>query len=530
MSEFLADNLRALRARIGHDPVLGPAEAPIVERPEDLSEAARRLDDAVGAAVPSTVFLIGCGLGAMIDAIAHQYPSADVIVLEPDPATASRLLERRDWTQAFRTGRLALFVGPDYQGASGHWRPSRILAGEQLVIVDPALADRLPEETRKAEHVVARVIEEGRANAEARRVHAGRYLLHTLANASAVAREGDVASLAGAFRGRPAMIVGAGPSLDGRLEELRSAADRCVIIAAAAAARPLSAAGICPQFIVAVDPTELHATHLFGLQTRASWLVGEGSLHPTAFATFDRRSFVFNVSEHHPWPWLGLLGIARGRLATWGSAATSALDLAITMGCAPVLLAGLDFAFTGGKPYCRGTTFEPQWAVRMGEGFTFDQICQQIVNRWPLTLEPDVDGRMERTAPHLVSFRNWMRQQIESAAETRFMHVTPGGILHHRFIEHCTVDEALGASPALDLKEADALIRVRHRATPSQSERLYLGIDAIVEGEASGEHARRLDEWSAFAGGTVRKDLLLTALRSHEYHAWVRGRRTPDLS
>ena len=58
------------------------------------------------------------------------------------------------------------------------------------ILVDPALAQERPEDARRTESMVERLVEEGRANAEARRAQAGRYLLQTLANASAIAREG----------------------------------------------------------------------------------------------------------------------------------------------------------------------------------------------------------------------------------------------------------------------------------------------------------------------------------------------------
>jgi hypothetical protein len=392
------------------------------------------------------------------------------------------------------------------------------------ILVDPALAQERPEDARRTESMVERLVEEGRANAEARRAQAGRYLLQTLANASAIAREGDAAALTHAVAGLPAVIVGAGPSLDGRLPELAAIADRAVIIACAAAARPLAAAQIAPHVIVSVDPTEASAMHLLGLPSRSSWLVGEGSLHPSAFTAFDRRVFTFNLSDHHPWPWLRSVGLKRGRIQTWGSSATSALDLALKMGCSPILFAGLDFAFTGGRPYCRGTTFEPLWAVQMGAGQTLDEICRASINRWPAVLEPDAEGHQQRTAPHLVSFRNWMRQQIEAASHIRFMHVTPGGILHHRFIEHCTAEEAIGHAPRLERQDLEAQLRALHR-NEAESERLFDAIERLLDEAAAPPPSSPIAAWSAFAGRVLRPDMLHAALRSHEYNAWCRGRR-----
>lgn len=524
--DCLAANLSALRQRSGRDWHLGtpllPAAARACEAPAD---AEARLAASLHGQVPAAVFVIGSGGGAILDAIEAVNPAAEVVLIEPDPGWAEQLLSARDWSGWILTGRLTLLVGPDFAGASGAWRPEQ-LPRRLPVLILPALARLLPDDTHTAERLVQQLIEDARANAEARRTHATRYLLHTLANAPRIAREGDVASLFGAFAKVPAVIVGAGPSLDGRLPELAAVADRVLIVACAAAARPLLLSGIAPHFIVAVDPSETNGAHLVGLPGgRRPWLVAEGSLFPTALAAFEGRTFFFNVSDHHPWPWLASLGVSRGRLAAWGSGASSALDFALRLGCGPILFAGMDFAFTGGRPYCRGTTFESQWALALSSGQSFDSLCHQAINRWPAAFEHDAEGHLVRTAAHLVSFRNWIRQRIEASPRVRFKQVTPGGILHHPCIEQTSFEDGLAEFGSLQARHIDAQIRHHHRQSPSLTGRLLTGIDRLLEG-ALGEDDPR-PRWLEFAGRSVRAELFAAALRSHEYEAWVEARQSP---
>ena len=108
-----------------------------------------------------------------------------------------------------------------------------------------------------AEAVARRMVDEARANAEARRAHAGRYLLHTLAKcATHRARRRRRRASVVAFRNMPAVIVGAGPSLDDALNGLNAIRDRALIMGCDTAARPLLASGVSPHFIVALDPSE----------------------------------------------------------------------------------------------------------------------------------------------------------------------------------------------------------------------------------------------------------------------------------
>lgn len=471
--------------------------------------------------VPPTVFLVGCNAGTL-DMLALRRPDVTAIVLEPDPDVARRFLDSRDWSAWTAARRLTLLVGPEYTGAIGAWRPASVPRDEPPIVIDARLAGRA-DAIRPALSIAGRLIADARANAAARDAHAARYLLHTLSNTTRMAREGDAASLDAAFAGTPAIIVGAGPSLDGRLATIAEASQRALVIACDTAARPLMAAGVQPHLIVAVDPAESNAMHLAALHGPArSWLVAEGSLHPTAFAAFDRRTFFFNVSDHEPWPWLHAQGLGRGRLAAWGSVATSALDLALRMGCSPVLLAGLDFAFTGGRAYCRGTTFEAQWATWMGAGQSLEAITAMLLDRWPAAHETDARGHLVRTAPHLVSFRDWMRERIASATATRFVHVTDGGILHGPTIERTSVADALASHAALEQPAVQATLRALHRRRPDTTDALFAAIDELAAGVSAGRDPRA--QWAAFAGRPLAPQTLLAALESHEFSAWRRGR------
>ena len=208
----LASNLSALGHRAGRDCHLGAPILPSsIWSDETEAAAAARWREAMGHRVPSVVFLIGSGGGAMLDALERMNPAAEIILVEPDPGAAERLLSRRDWTGWILTGRLTLLVGPDFAGASGAWRPES-LPQSLPVLVLPELAERLPAEALDAERLVHRLIDEARANAEARRAHAGRYLLHTLANAPRIAREGNVSALGNAALNQPARAALAGPA------------------------------------------------------------------------------------------------------------------------------------------------------------------------------------------------------------------------------------------------------------------------------------------------------------------------------
>jgi hypothetical protein len=482
----------------------------------------------IGAALPGpakTVTLIGAGFGHALDVLERQSPGAQVLVLEPDPAAAAALLARRDWTAWLATGRLAVLSGPDYTGAAQAARLFRDLHTAPI-LVHPHLARHHPDEVLRARQALTRLTFEARANDGARRTSAGRYLLHTLTNLPRLARESDVRALAGLGARQPAIVAAAGPSLDRNLPDILPVRDRAIVIACDTAARPLALGGVDPDLIVATDSSRVNAGHLAALPAGRGWLVAEGSVHASAFPTFDRRTFVFRVSGHQPWPWLASLGLDRGTLDTWGSVATSALSLALAMECDPIVLVGADFAFTGGRPYCRGTSFEPQWARWNAAGGTPESIWRALVDRWPPVVAPDIAGQPARTAAHLVAFRDWIVERAATCGDRRVVNATGAGLLHGSAIEQGSLGSVLGrAATALPL-DLDALhrrLRTAHASACGDLRRVLKGVDEILAAPA---HPQR-NAWAAFTEGIVPGGAVDVALRSPEHTAWSLALASP---
>src|SRR5262245_20645579 len=184
------------------------------------------------------VIVVGPALAELLDDERRVGHLKKILLVEPDPGLATLFLSRRDWRRWFATGRLRLLTGPDFRGAT---TIARFLDGlrDIPIVTDAERAVCQPEVMTAAAAVAARVAQNAAANGNARRRFAGPYLLHTLGNIGAIAREGDAHSLDGAFAGTPGVVVGAGPSLDENVTTLTDLQDRAVIVAADTALRPL---------------------------------------------------------------------------------------------------------------------------------------------------------------------------------------------------------------------------------------------------------------------------------------------------
>lgn len=472
-------------------------------------DAARMADAVCRTGAPPFLIVIGAGFGHVIEALADRCPGIRMLVLEPAPCTLPGLLDRRDWRSLIDAGRLVILPGPDYAGADARQFLDD-LAGSPPVFVHPYVRRAFPKDTAAARQIVRQLIFAARANLDARSRLAGRYLLNTLRNLPAIAAESDVTALSDAMRGVPAIVVAAGPSLDADIHDIIAVNGRAVIIAVDTALRPLLRANLAPHFVVTVDPSEINGRHLRHLpDVSRTWLVAEGSADRRVFEQFAGRAFVFQVSDHHPWPWLREFGIGRGVLKAWGSVTVSAADLAVRLGCNPIVFTGADLAYPGSRTYCRGTTFESEWGRRVALGRDLPDVwCASIDTRSPVDAA-DLNGRPVQTTPTLLAFRDAILGQVRASSDRDFVNGTRSGTLWGSGIRQARVTSVLGQAPELgDAVVREAIADAWQRGTCAASQETLRAARA----EVGGGNERLIQAWLEFSSGGVTAAEILDAV------------------
>lgn len=449
-----------------------------------------------GKTVPPLLVVIGLGEGHLLDALASRAPRTRVLALEPDPATAQAFLRRRDLETWRSSGRLTYLVGPAYTGANDAWRlvPS---GGDQFALLThPGLNGG--EAVATAARLVSRIVFGARANEEARRRFAPRYLRNVLRNVPAMLDGRDVRALASAYAGVPAVITAAGPSLDSSLDELRTASTGALLIATDTTLRPLLSAGIVPHLAVGADPGEANARHFLDLPAfTGTWLVAESALDPIAAVPFHGRTLWFRLANHHPWPWLREGGLDVGHVEMWGSVLTAAFGVACLAGCDPIVIAGADLAFTDGRPYCRGTTYEFDWAHAVAGGVPLDDVWRAQMARSKQVQMQDLRGRDTVTTPALLSFRDWLLSRA-SRSGRRIINATGAGILVGEGVEQMPLARTSRAGAVRPVEDA---VRTFPHPVRDIRESLAAHLGAARKALAGGApFGPPGDAWQAFSG------------------------------
>ncbi len=209
-----------------------------------------------------------------------------------------------------------------------------------------------------------------------------KYLLQNLA---AYAGRRVPPGWAGALRGVPAFVCGAGPSLDVSAGQLAAVAGRGVVFAADSALRALARRGVPADFAVSIDVAKVPDKCLPVEMPPARVVLAPTS--PPAWADalpLDRQYFL--SSTQITIDWLASLGLARTAIPITENCGSTALELARHLGCAPIYLFGLDLATDAANPSRRHHA-EADATLYANSGYN------------PAQSQPSVPGNYAATVP-----------------------------------------------------------------------------------------------------------------------------------
>ncbi len=201
-----------------------------------------------------------------------------------------------------------------------------------------------------------------------------------------------VASLFGRFRGYPAVIVSAGPSLRKNAALLPEIRDRALIVCVDTAVKVLDRMGISPHIILTLDAQKHSLKHFLGLRNRAPLLVADMVSYPPITRDYAGPCMMSTTSKYFPGPggalykestpfmdWIERFIGPVGDIQSGGSVATSAFDMLLNFGCEPIILLGQDLAYTGREIHCTGTHHNDGWLPRIDRFENLETINQKVI-------------------------------------------------------------------------------------------------------------------------------------------------------
>lgn len=238
----------------------------------------------------------------------------------------------------------------------------------------------------------------------------------TLMNEEAIMSNPGIRDLKNAFKGLPALVVGAGPSLDKHLKQIKQQNDKFVVIAADAALKPLIQAGIRVDYTTSIERLNDYQKPFFeGLGPISTELVAFPVVLPSQFKLFPGqirlvyRNYSYFAYFEKNWP--------KGILKCGGSTSHLAVRLADWMGCSKIILIGIDSAYEqkegedSYRSHCSATGY-PEW----GHFLPLKELTEERKHSNPITGTSN-SGKDVLTN---MTYYQWAKEYAEELSEIGF--------------------------------------------------------------------------------------------------------------
>ena len=214
-------------------------------------------------------------------------------------------------------------------------------------------------------------------------------------------REIPLAKYKDVYKGKTAVVVSAGPTLDRNIETLKKYRDRYVLFAVGTAVKTLCHNNIKPDFLCIIE-TYNSSRQVEGLDLSDVYFITEPYSNP-ALRNFKFKKIFSHISANTPINhfWSEVCEEEIEEYWSKGTVSYTALNCARLLGCSKIVLVGQDLAYVEGQCYSKDSAYK-------------DLVCEfnKENNKWEITAK-DFESFADAISPSAD------RQEREAAAKRR---------------------------------------------------------------------------------------------------------------
>jgi len=362
--------------------------------------------------IESVVFIVyGFASGDHIKRLREEFPHNEIIVFEPNANLYEYLLEKIDWIQDDEKLHI-ISCDEEELGNEINKYIDEIKMSYMEIIDFSNYATIYKEEYKKFIKQFRTVIIDIVFNRNTALVASKRWFETLISNFKYIAEGIPIDEYKDYYKGKPAVIVSAGPSLDKNIDELKKLDDQMVVICGGRTLKSVMNKDIKAHLLVSVDPYEIQYNLAKGYveNYNGPLLFYEGtnekvvSNHPGDKIFYTNLNCIRDMAERSIEP-----------LLQGGSVAHIMVDYAILAGCNPIIFIGQDLAYTNDTIYSK--------VADKQEGPTS---FEKTKKNGDIYVE-DVNGGKVRTSLSLDIFRRTFEEIIKRNPHIKFINATEGG-------------------------------------------------------------------------------------------------------
>ena len=367
----------------------------------------------------SHILTIGLGLGLLHhELLARKSEGAKVFIVEPNLRLLLEVCRCVDIADVLGHPDVVLLLEPDATAASrkmggliniteGAFKGWRFVVSTPTLALYKAFASQFV-------HVFGSVMTNQKMQINTLDLHGEMTLKNSLLNLKQINGNSYLSSYKDQFKGKPAVLIAAGPSLKKHLPLLKEVQDQYILIAAGQTIKTLHAHGIHPHFVVAADPQDALQKYFESDQYTREILLCLTVCSAEVVKRFPGHKVFFQYTPKIDQALSDTIG-AMGTVSLGGSVANVSYSLARYFGIEAIALVGQDLAFTNGESHTDGYVNKKVLAeTDMASNSRYRKI-------------PGYYGDEVYTNRQMDTYRNWFEQILETDKQVKLYNCTEGG-------------------------------------------------------------------------------------------------------
>ncbi len=337
-----------------------------------LGEAAEIF--AMAENTPVTIHLIyGIGLGYLFQ-VTSAKSQGTVILYEPDLNILRTAFALVDFSNDILKSNV--FITDDFTEACGYIYQKSNMKNTPLLLSTTAYREL--NEAQFNDMVTALQQEVGRFSLDLKYTKEKFYslILKIIHNVPKLLNEIPLCEIKDAYKGKTAVIVSAGPTLDRNIKTIKKYRENIVLITVGTAIKSLAKHDITPDFLCIIESYD-SSKQISGLDLKEVNFVTEPYAHEN-IRNFEFKQTFSHVSQNLPVNdfWCNISGVNNSEYVSKGTVSYTALNTARILGCSKIVLVGQDLAYIEGQCYSKDSAYK-------------DLVCKYNDNlkKWEITAE-----------------------------------------------------------------------------------------------------------------------------------------------
>lgn len=370
---------------------------------------------------PDVVFLFGLGLGYEIKEMLRMNSNIRYFVVEPDAEIFKAALQNIDIKFLFSNNNIYFIQDDRYENIVNFL--GSLLEHDKTVRIKfvslPAYQVIYKELLKVIYEYIKKLMNVFAVNLYTNVQHHRQWVQNYIANLKYLPNSCPAKKLSGVFRGVPAIIVAAGPSLAYNLPHLKKITNQAVIAAVGTGISILEKNSIRAHLAGAIDGTQLEE-ELFKklVVNKDTPLFYSNNVYYKVPSLLTGSIFLMNVNEidtliHQELGWefyekYSSLSIANIMLYNLSR-----------LGCNPIILLGQDLCYSRGKTYAEGAE-EVKGTIELAPDYADNPNYYRVKNK---------NGEPVYTNRPFLGMRDLMENSIKSFPDTLYLNGTKDGLL-----------------------------------------------------------------------------------------------------